>query len=59
MKKKKQRVTYKDVLVDKKPKSIWDAGVDYEKVMKLSSRDRHRLFPYDFNGKVNPMEIFN
>lgn len=58
MKKKTKRATYKDVMVDPKPKSIWDEGVDYEKVMKLSVQDRHRLFPNDFNGKGEPYGDF-
>jgi hypothetical protein len=42
--------TYDDVRKNPKPKSIWDEDVDYEKVMKLSPSERHRLFPNDFNG---------
>lgn len=58
MKKKTKRATYKDVMVDPQPKSIWDKGVDYDKVMKLSPQDRQRLFPNDFGYDGKPRGDF-
>lgn len=43
---------------DPKSKSIWDEDVDYEKVMRLSAEEKHRLFPNDFNGEGKPYGDF-
>ena len=40
---------YDKVRKDPPIKSVWDADVDWDKVMKLDPKERHKLFPNDFD----------
>lgn len=50
--------SYADVREDVKSKSIWNSGVDFEKVMKLPPQERGRLFPNDFSPSGEPYGDF-
>ncbi len=54
----RKRTTYEDVKIIPKIKSIWDDDVDFNKVQKLSPRDKGRLFPNDFTPSGEPRGDF-
>jgi len=47
-----------DIVRKDKVKSIWDDDIDYDKVMKLSPRQRYELFPDDFMPDGSPRGDF-
>lgn len=49
---------YSKVKKDPEPKSIWDEDIDESKVMKLSPKERHKLFPNDFDSDGKPYGDF-